>query len=171
MEIKVDCFDIRQIADSGQCFRMKEHPTKKDTFTVVVGVDYIEITQAAGSHVDTELFVIKQYEEEINYKLLTPDQQDEGKYYKFNEKVLFRTDSKTQMEYLSNGVKNSIVTPNEARRKLDMSNAEGGDRLYANGNVIPLEKAGVQYAKKDGQQTTEEDDVKGGEENAEDEKV
>ena len=29
MEIKVDCFDIRQIADSGQCFRMKEHPTKK----------------------------------------------------------------------------------------------------------------------------------------------
>lgn len=50
MEIKVDCFDIRQIADSGQCFRMKEHPTKKDTFTVVVGVDYIEITQAAGSH-------------------------------------------------------------------------------------------------------------------------
>jgi len=70
-----------------------------------------------------------------------------------------------------NGVKNSIVTPNEARRKLDMSNAEGGDRLYANGNVIPLEKAGVQYAEKDGQQTTEEDDVKGGEGNAEDEKV
>lgn len=127
--------------------------------------------QQLSFYVDTELFVIKQYEEEINYKLLTPDQQDEGKYYKFNEKVLFRTDSKTQMEYLSNGVKNSIVTPNEARRKLDMSNAEGGDRLYANGNVIPLEKAGVQYAEKDGQQTTEEDDVKGGEGNAEDEKV
>lgn len=102
---------------------------------------------------------------------VTTFEELDAKYYKFNEKVLFRTDSKTQMEYLSNGVKNSIVTPNEARRKLDMSNAEGGDRLYANGNVIPLEKAGVQYAKKDGQQTTEEDDVKGGEENAEDEKV
>lgn len=50
MEIKVDCFDIRQIIDSGQCFRFREHPTKKDTFSVVVGVDYIEITQAAGSH-------------------------------------------------------------------------------------------------------------------------
>lgn len=50
MEIKVDCFDIRQIADSGQCFRFREHPTKPDTFTVVVGVDYMEITQAAGSH-------------------------------------------------------------------------------------------------------------------------
>ena len=81
--------------------------------------------QQLSFYVDTELFVIKQYEEEINYKLLTPDQQDEGKYYKFNEKVLFRTDSKTQMEYLSNGVKNSIVTPNEARRKLDVKGGEG----------------------------------------------
>lgn len=114
--------------------------------------------QQLSFYVDTMLFVIKQYEEEINFKLLTPDEQDEGKYFKFNEKVLFRTDSKTQMEYLSNGVKNSIVMPNEARRKLDMSNAEGGNRLYANGNVIPLENAGVQYAKGDGQQTTDEDD-------------
>lgn len=127
--------------------------------------------QQLSFYVDTMLFIIKQYEEEINFKLLTPDEQDEGKYFKFNEKVLFRTDSKTQMEYLSNGVKNSIVMPNEARRKLDMSNAEGGDRLYANGNVIPLQNAGVQYAKDDGQQTTEENEPEGGEENADDEKI
>lgn len=125
--------------------------------------------QQLSFYVDTMLFIIKQYEEEINFKLLTPDEQDEGKYFKFNEKVLFRTDSKTQMEYLANGVKNTILKPNEARRKLDMSNVEGGDRLYANGNVIPIEKAGVQYAK--GQQTTEENEPEGGEENAEDEKI
>lgn len=125
--------------------------------------------QQLSFYVDTMLFIIKQYEEEINFKLLSPDEQDEGKYYKFNEKVLFRTDSKTQMEYLSSGVKNSIVKPNEARRKLDMSNAEGGDRLYANGNVIPLEKAGVQYVKENGQQTTDDDETKGGEGNAENE--
>lgn len=125
--------------------------------------------QQLSFYVDTMLFIIKQYEEELNFKLLTPEEQDEGKYFKFNEKVLFRTDSKTQMEYLSNGVKNSIIMPDEARRKLDMSDAKGGNRLYANGNVIPLEKAGVQYAK--GQQETEENEPEGGEENAEDEKI
>ena len=37
------------------------------------------------------------------------------------------TDSKTQMEYLRNGVNGTIIKPNEARRKLDMEDAEGGD--------------------------------------------
>lgn len=125
--------------------------------------------QQLSFYVDTMLFIIKQYEEEINFKLLAPDEQDDGKYFKFNEKVLFRTDSKTQMEYLSSGVKNSILMPDEARRKLDMSNAMGGNRLYANGNVIPIEQAGAQYTK--GQQTTEENEPEGGEENAEDETI
>jgi phage portal protein, HK97 family len=115
--------------------------------------------QQLSFYVDTVLFIIKQYEEEINYKLLMVAEQEEGIYCKFNEKVLFRTDSKTQMEYLTNAVKNSVYTPNEARRKLDMEDTEGGNRLYANGNVIPLEKAGTQYLKK----TTE-----GGEGNGED---
>lgn len=123
--------------------------------------------QQLSFYVDTMLFIIKQYEEEINFKLLTSEEQEEGKYFKFNEKVLFRTDSKTQMEYLRGGVKDSIFLPNEARRKLDMSDRPEGNRLYANGNVIPLEKAGVQYVK--GQQTTEENETEGGEENAEDE--
>lgn len=129
--------------------------------------------QQLSFYVDTELFVIKQYEEEINYKLLTQEEQDEGKYYKFNEKVLFRTDSKTQMEYLSNGVKNTILMPNEARRKLDMSDAEGGNRLYGNGNLIPIEMAGVQYTK--GQQETnepeEQEETEGGEESGNEETI
>lgn len=103
--------------------------------------------QQLSFYVDTELFVIKQYEEEINYKMLTEEEQDNGFYYKHNEKVLFRTDSKTQMEYLKNGVSGSIIKPNEARRKLDMSDSEGGDELLANGNIVPLTMAGVAYQK------------------------
>lgn len=60
--------------------------------------------QQLSFYVDTELFIIKQYEEEINFKILPDEDADDGYYYKFNEKVLFRTDSKTQMEYLRNGV-------------------------------------------------------------------
>lgn len=76
--------------------------------------------QQLSFYVDTELFIIKQYEEEINFKMLPDEDTDDGYYYKFNEKVLFRTDSKTQMEYLKNGVNGTIIKPNEARRKLDM---------------------------------------------------
>lgn len=113
--------------------------------------------QQLSFYVDTELFVIKQYEEEINYKMLTEEEQDDGYYYKFNEKVLFRTDSKTQMSYLKEGVAGSIMMSNEARRKLDLPDAEGGDVLLANGNVIPLTQAGAAYLKK-GQTEAEETD-------------
>lgn len=112
--------------------------------------------QQLSFYVDTELFIIKQYEEEINYKMATEEEQESGFYYKYNEKVLFRTDSKTQMEYLKNGVGGSIIKPNEARRKLDMPDAEGGDELLANGSIVPLTMAGAAYLK--GGQTEETDE-------------
>jgi len=103
--------------------------------------------QQLSFYVDTELFIIKQYEEEINFKMVPEEDQEKGFYYKFNEKVLFRTDSRTQMEYLRNGVGGSIIKPNEARRKLDMPDAEGGDELLANGSIVPLTMAGAAYQK------------------------
>lgn len=112
--------------------------------------------QQLSFYVDTELFIIKQYEEEINYKMQTEDEQDSGFYYKYNEKVLFRTDSKTQMEYLKSGVSGMIISPNEARRKLDMQDKDAGNELYANGNIVPLTQAGAAYAK--GQPVTGESD-------------
>ena len=108
--------------------------------------------QKVSFYVDTELFIIKQYEEEINFKMLPDEDTDDGYYYKFNEKVLFRTDSKTQMEYLRNGVGGMIIKPNEARRKLDMEDAEGGDVLLANGSIVPLTMAGAAYLKGESEQ-------------------
>lgn len=96
---------------------------------------------------ETMLFVLKQYEEEVNYKMLTEEEQEEGKYFKLNEKVLLRTDSKTQMEIFAAGINNGVYKPNEARRKLDMPDEEGGDQLIVNGNYIPLVQVGEQYRK------------------------
>lgn len=42
--------------------------------------------QQLSFYVDTELFIIKQYEEEINFKMLPDEDADDGYYYKFNEK-------------------------------------------------------------------------------------
>lgn len=109
--------------------------------------------QQLSFYVDTMLFVLKQYEEEANYKLLSDDELEDGLYFKMNEKVLLRTDSKTQMEILKEGINNGIETVNEARRKLDLMDMEGGDVLIVNGTYVPLTKVGAAYEKAERQDT------------------
>ncbi len=105
--------------------------------------------QQLSFYVDTLQFILKQYEDEINYKLLLNRELKEGYFFKFNEKVLLRTDSSTQAEMLAKLVNNGIYTPNEARRKLDLNGIKHGDRLMMNGNYIPIEQVGEQYKKGD----------------------
>lgn len=104
-------------------------------------------TQQLAFLVDTMSYRIKHYEEEINKKALLPSEAKEGYLYKFNEKAILRTDSKTQMENLSKAVNNGIYTPNEARAYIDMPMKEGGDILMVNGNYIPITDVGKQYTK------------------------
>ena len=95
--------------------------------------------------VDTLLFIVKQYEEEIGYKLLSDQEESEGLHVKFNTGVMLRADQKTQIETLSNAVSNFLMTPNEAREKIDLPAKEGGDQLLGNGASIPVQYTGAQY--------------------------
>lgn len=95
--------------------------------------------------VDTLLYIIKQYEEEISYKLLTRSEVDRGYHFKFNVAVILRADLKTQIDSLSTAVNSFLYTPNEARALLDLEAKEGGDRLLGNGSSIPVELTGSQY--------------------------
>lgn len=96
--------------------------------------------QQLSFYVDTLLYIVKQYEEEITYKLL-----NNGNYAKFNVSVILRVDLATQMDTLSKAVSNFIYTPNEARAMLDKEAKEGGDQLLGNGASIPVQYAGSQY--------------------------
>lgn len=100
--------------------------------------------------VDTMSYRMKGYEEEINYKCLSLKELEEGYYYKYNEKVILRTDAKTQIDTLTSAVNNGIYTPNEAREFLDKPQAEGGSVLMLNGNFIPITMVGEQYKEKGG---------------------
>lgn len=51
--------------------------------------------------IDTLLYIVKQYEEEIGYKLLTDNEEANGYHVKFNTAVLLRADFKSQIESLS----------------------------------------------------------------------
>lgn len=104
-------------------------------------------SQNLSFYVDTLLFILKQWEEELDYKLLTEDERKEGMHFKFNVASILRGDLKTQAECLSKYVNNGIYTPNEARDILDCTTKEGGDVLMVNGNYIPVTQVGSQYQK------------------------
>ena len=95
--------------------------------------------------VDTLLYIVKQYEEEIGYKLLTDVEEAAGYHAKFNTAVILRADLKTQIEALSLAVNSFLYTPNEAREFLDKPAVDGGDRLLGNGASIPVQFTGTQY--------------------------
>ena len=101
--------------------------------------------QQLAFYTDTMLYIIKQYEEELNYKLLSASQRRRGFRFKFNIAAVLRGDTKSQLESLAMGVSNGIYTPNEARRNLDLPAKSGGDRIYFNGSNIAVEDAGKQY--------------------------
>lgn len=107
--------------------------------------------QNISFYIDTELYILKQYEEEINYKTLDLADRKQGKYYKFNENVILRTDAKSQAEIITGYVQNGIYTPNEARALKDMSRKEGGDDLICNGNYIKVAQIGIDNGKKGGE--------------------
>lgn len=112
--------------------------------------------------VDTMQYRLKMWEEELNAKVLLPEESKAGFFYKFNERAILRADSKTQMETLCSGVQNGIYKPNEARRYLDMDDAEGGNILMCNGNYVPLTQVGAAYGVNQNTNQNASNQLKGG---------
>lgn len=106
--------------------------------------------------VDTLLFSLKQYEEEANWKIVTDGDYAKGYHAKFNTSVILRADLKTQIETLSTAVSTFLMTPDEARERLDLPNLPGGDKLIGNGSTVPLDQLGIQWQQ--AQQEQSEDD-------------
>ena len=99
--------------------------------------------------VDTMLFRINQYEQEINWKVLTDEQRAQGLFFKFNERALLRTNFNDQMNGIVNAVQTGIYTPNEGRALVDLPGKEGGDVLIVNGTYVPLTDVGAAYRKEE----------------------
>lgn len=115
--------------------------------------DYEKASYAAAEqqqlafYIDTLLYILKQYEDEVTYKLLSDEDIASGYFAKFNAAVILRADFKTQLEAMATAVQNAIYTPNEARAYLDKGERPGGDQLICNGSMLPLTQAGIQYTK------------------------
>lgn len=105
--------------------------------------------QQLAFYVDTLQYILKQYEEETTSKRLTDQEISQGAFFKFNEGVILRADTKTQLESLRAAVQGTIYTPNEARALLNVPAKPGGDELMTNGTMLPLTKLGIAYQKKE----------------------
>ncbi|MFC0559677.1 phage portal protein [Halalkalibacter alkalisediminis] len=102
-------------------------------------------SQQRDFYVNTLLAILKSYEEEIQFKLLTNDEIKNGYKFKFNTHAILRADFEKQMEGLTKAVNSGIYTRNEAREKLDLPRNENGDDLTVNGTFIKVEDVGKQY--------------------------
>lgn len=68
----------------------------------------------------TLLPIVRQYETEFNRKLLTPKQQANNYYFKFNVNGLMRGDTASRTDYYQMMIRNGIATQNEVRELEDL---------------------------------------------------
>ena len=98
--------------------------------------------QNLSFYVDTLLYNISGYEQEMNRKLLTQAEQAAGISYKFNLWSILRSDPDKQAEILQKMTTTGIYSVDEARYRMDMPPCEGGNVHMIPGNYIKLTQIG-----------------------------
>ncbi|NEZ74258.1 phage portal protein [Clostridium botulinum] len=89
---------------------------------------------------DTILPLARQYEQELNKKLLTETQRNEGYSFRFNLNGLARADMKTRGDFYFKGIRSAWFTPNEIRALEEMPPIKGGDQLFVSRDLVPIDK-------------------------------
>lgn len=82
---------------------------------------------------------LERIEQTINCQLLTAAERTTH-HAKFNFEELLRGDPQARAEYLRTMVANGLMTRNEARRKENLPQVEGGDELTVQTNLAPLDE-------------------------------
>ena len=113
--------------------------------------------QNLSFYVDSLLPIITYYEQEMNRKLLTTRELQEGKHFKFNVGVLLRNDPTAQADIIQKLIQSGVYSIDEARSLVDREPCENGNKHLVNGSYVSLEDLGIAYR----------DKQKGGEKGAE----
>lgn len=82
-------------------------------------------------------------EQAMKKRVLTTAQRSRGIYVEFNVEGLLRGDSAGRAEFYSKMVQNGGMTPNEVRSRENLPPQPGGDRLFVNSTIVPLDQAGA----------------------------
>lgn len=93
---------------------------------------------------------IRRLEQMLDARLLSSREQAQGLYVKVNIDALLSADMLERIEVLSRAVLSSLMTPDEARAKLELGSMPGGDKLLAQTSLAPLATLGDNDAPADG---------------------
>lgn len=105
--------------------------------------------QQEAFYTDTMLYILRDYENEVGFKLLD-GYGDPSRYVEFDTTVMLRSDYKTTVEANRAAIESGQSTPNESRMRLNLPALPGGDALMCNGTMIPLTMLGQQYTRDSG---------------------
>lgn len=88
--------------------------------------------------------IIKQYEGELNRKLLTREERSHGWYLKFNVNGLMRGDTAARTQFYQMGMRNGLFKINEIRKLEDLPpiNEKNAEQVWFSGDLYPLSQAG-----------------------------
>lgn len=104
------------------------------------GVNYNSMEQLALDFVQNTLSpIVRQYEQEFNRKLLSPEERQRGLYFKFNLGALLRGDTRTRGEFYFKMIRSGGFTPNEVRAWEELPPMAGGDKLYMSKDLAPID--------------------------------
>lgn len=79
---------------------------------------------------------VEQTEQELNLKLF--GRRNTNQFVEFSMDGLLRGDFKTRMEGYATAIQNAMLAPNEARRRENLPDIEGGDDVLIQGATVPL---------------------------------
>lgn len=84
--------------------------------------------------------IVRQYEQEFNRKLLTPDERRRGYYFKFNLGGLLRGDTAARTQFYQVMLRGGGMKPDEVRMLEDLP-PEGGAaaQLWVSGDLYPMD--------------------------------
>lgn len=84
--------------------------------------------------------IVRQYEQELNRKLLTPADRKAGFYFKFNLGGLLRGDTAARTQFYQMMIRSSGMKPDEVRQLEDLPPVGGkASELWISGDMYPLE--------------------------------
>ncbi|MFC5611256.1 phage portal protein [Metabacillus niabensis] len=84
--------------------------------------------------------IVRQYEQELNRKLLTPADRKAGFYFKFSLGGLLRGDTAARTQFYQMMLRSAGMKPNEVRQLEDLPPEKGkANELWISGDMYPLE--------------------------------
>lgn len=147
--IKLNEADYLNIYKNNQCIILSYFGLSASMLNIEQSTGTYQNSESQMIHylVNTMLYVIEHYTNELNYKLLTQDQINQGYTFAFDTTGILKVNYETLVSTQANLVMNAITTIDESRNKLGYNNLPFGigDTAIVNGAYTKLKDLGIAY--------------------------